>query len=409
VNLDVRTMMFIMAGINLLFACLLALVGKHAGPARGPKQWALAELCFGIGLGMTAMLHAMPPPWMIGLIAALLALGIGLRFNGIQAFKGQRPRYWIPVALIALLAAQSLWFSVVRNDPQTRIVANWLVLGLANGACALALFVRVAQPLRTAYWLAGASFVVMSIIMILRSVSVAMQAPEAVGLFAPSSINPTVFLIANLAQASLSCSLVLMINYRLAGRLTALAATDSLTGLLNRRSLTEAAVRLSAYAQRNGRALSILIIDIDHFKRINDEHGHPAGDAVLCQLATLMQAAIRSEDYLARIGGEEFCILLPSTSEAEAAVLAERLRAGFAQLPIAWEGVTMKTTISIGIADSLSAGADLDGLMAAGDRALYRAKNAGRDRVALYSSSVASLLLAQSRAAVQMVEDGLGV
>lgn len=401
-------MMLVMAGINLLFAGLLALVGMHAGPVKGPRQWALAELCFGIGLGLTAMLHAMPPPWVIGMIAASLALGIGLRYNGIEAFKGRRPQYWIPAALIALLAAQTLWFSVVHNNPQGRIVANWIVLGLANGACALALLVRVAQPLRAAYWLAGASFVVMSVIMLLRAGVVFMQDPNAVGLFAPSNINPTVFLVANLAQASLSCSLVLMINYRLADHLTSLASTDSLTGLLNRRSLSEAAVRLSAYAQRNGLTLSILVIDVDHFKVINDEYGHPAGDEVLCRLAEQMQSAIRSEDYLARIGGEEFCMLLPSTNEAEAAVLAERIRLAFAQLEIPWAGKDLRRTISIGVADSMSAGADLDGLLAAGDRALYRAKNAGRNKVALYSTSVASLLLAQSRATMAM-EDGLGV
>jgi diguanylate cyclase len=299
-------MMLVMAGINLLFAGLLALVDKHAGDVRGARQWAVAELCFGIGLGLTSTLTTMPQPMMIGLIAAILGLGIGLRYNGIEAFKGQACRYWIPAALIALLAAQSIWFTVVYDNAQGRIVSNWLVLALSNAACASALFVRVPQPLRTAYWLAGGSFIVLAIAMLLRAVFALMLPPESISLFSPSNVNPPVFFVANLAQMSLSCSLVLMINYRLADDLVALAATDSMTGLLNRRSLDQAALRLSAHARRSGRPLAILVIDVDHFKLVNDQHGHPAGDEVLRWLATLMQSAIRSEDYLARIGGEEF-------------------------------------------------------------------------------------------------------
>lgn len=390
-NLDVRTMMLVMAAINLLFAGLLALVARQAGAVRGARQWALAELCFGLGLGVTSTLAAMPHPWMIGLIAALIALGVGLRFNGIETFKGQPCRYWIPAALIAVMAAQSFWFSVLHDNAQGRIVANWLVLGLANGACACALFVPVRQPLRTAYWLAGASFLVLAFSMLLRAVFALMLPPESISLFSASDVNPTVFLIASLCQTSLSCSLVLMINYRLADDLAALAATDSLTGLLNRRSLEEAAVRLSAHAMRKLRPLAILVIDVDHFKLINDKHGHPAGDEVLRSLATLMQAEIRSEDYLARIGGEEFCVLLPSSSEAEASVLAERIRSEFAQLQVAWAGVTLRGTLSVGVADSHAAGTELAGLMAAGDNALYRAKRDGRNRVAQYSAAAAEI------------------
>lgn len=378
-------MMLVMAGINLLFAGLLALVDKHAGTVRGAKQWAVAELCVGIALGLTSTLTTMPQPWLLGLIATILGLGVGLRYNGIEAFKGQPCRYWISAVLIALLAAQSIWFSVVHDNAQARIVSNWLVLGLANAACAAALFVRVPQPLRTAYWLAGGSFIVLALAMLVRAVFAMLQPPESVSLFSPSSVNPTVFFIANLAQMSLCCSLVLMINYRLADDLVALAATDSLTGLPNRRSLVQSAVRLSAYAKRSGRPLSILMIDVDHFKRINDEYGHPAGDEVLRRLAALMQSVVRSQDHLARIGGEEFCVLLPSTGEAEAAVLAERIRNEYAQLRVKWAGTTLQGTISIGVADSFAAGTDLAALLAAGDNALYRAKRDGRNRVALFS------------------------
>ena len=259
------------------------------------------------------------------------------------------------------------------------------------------MFVRVPQPLRTAYWLAGGSFIVLSLAMLLRAVFALLLPPESISLFSPSNVNPPVFFIANLAQMSLSCSLVLMINYRLADDLVALAATDSLTGLLNRRSLDQAALRLSAHARRSGRPLAIVVIDVDHFKLINDQYGHPAGDEVLRWLATLMQSAIRSEDYLARIGGEEFSILLPASCEAEAAVLGERIRSEFAQLTVPWASANLRCTLSVGVADSTAAGADLAGLLAAGDNALYRAKREGRNRVALFSMGPSSFVAAQSQ------------
>lgn len=164
-------------------------------------------------------------------------------------------------------------------------------------------------------------------------------------------------------------------------RLTELANTDALTGLANRRHfLTELDHELER-VQRSGKPGSLLMLDIDHFKRVNDSHGHAAGDRVLQALAGALASHLRRVDRVGRLGGEEFAILMPETPLDSALAYAERLRARIGALVVEAEGASIRFTISIGVAgmdvDDLRA----DPLLARADAALYRAKQAGRDRV----------------------------
>lgn len=168
-------------------------------------------------------------------------------------------------------------------------------------------------------------------------------------------------------------------------RLEALAHTDPLTHVLNRRALM---LRLSAELERARRydsVVSMLLIDIDHFKNINDSHGHLVGDDVLREVARLLGAAVRSVDIVARYGGEEFVVVLPETALDGALVFAERIREQMAEHEFPEVGGRMlRLTASIGVACYPSQGVDsVDGLIALADEALYRAKAGGRNRVAI--------------------------
>lgn len=389
-NLDLRTVMLMMAGVNLLFAGNLMLVGLHAGAVKGARQWALGHLCLGLSFAAAGFSLTSPPAWVIVLLATLIAVGLGLLYNGIEAFKGKRCNYALPLALAALMATQNIWFAVLHDDVQGRIAANWFVYSLVNAACARSLFVRIEQPLRTAYWLAAASFSFIALATAVRAADAVLSGAGAVRLFEPNAASSPAFFVAGMAQISLSFALALMINYRLADDLRRLAATDALTGLLNRGSLESEAARIAARAARTGENIALILIDVDYFKGVNDLHGHPAGDEVLRQLAVLMTTMIRRGDCLGRYGGEEFCIVLPATSEASAAVLAERLRQGYADLRVAWSGELLSGSVSIGVTDARLAGCDMAALVAAADAALYRAKNDGRNRVVLYSACLAA-------------------
>jgi two-component system cell cycle response regulator len=157
------------------------------------------------------------------------------------------------------------------------------------------------------------------------------------------------------------------------------AATDSLTGLCNRRAIDGQLARALAAATRHGRAIAVLMLDLDHFKQINDVHGHHAGDEVLAAVADRLRARTRTEDTLGRWGGEEFMIITDQTDADGAAVLAEELRAAIAGEPILLDGESIDITASVGWA--LWNGDTEEELVRRADRALYAAKDAGRNSV----------------------------
>jgi diguanylate cyclase (GGDEF)-like protein len=165
-------------------------------------------------------------------------------------------------------------------------------------------------------------------------------------------------------------------------RLGALAATDPLTLLANRRGFESFAAIVLAQAARSGDEVALVSFDIDRFKSVNDAHGHDAGDRVLQALADCLRAGSRTADVAARLGGDEFALLLPKTGMAEAAEVAERVRAAFASREVLLaNGREIHATTSAGIAVSADGATALAELLARADEALYDAKKAGRDQV----------------------------
>ncbi len=161
------------------------------------------------------------------------------------------------------------------------------------------------------------------------------------------------------------------------------AMKDGLTGLFNRKHTDERLDAELAYANRHSTALSVAMIDVDHFKLVNDTHGHPAGDAVLRAVAESMGKALRTEDVLGRYGGEEFVVVARGASLEEALRMAERLRARVAATPIEFEGISIVVTASLGVASLACCQKPVtrEALIALADERLYRAKESGRNRV----------------------------
>jgi diguanylate cyclase (GGDEF)-like protein len=163
------------------------------------------------------------------------------------------------------------------------------------------------------------------------------------------------------------------------------AIRDPLTGLYNRRYMEPAIERDLSLSRRSGLPISFAMLDLDHFKLVNDRWGHQAGDKVLVALARLLLTKLRRSDIASRYGGEEFLVSLPGTSERAAAELMDALRVEFASLAIAHSGYELKATFSAGIASRETGASDADELIEHADKALYRAKEGGRDRIALAS------------------------
>ena len=174
--------------------------------------------------------------------------------------------------------------------------------------------------------------------------------------------------------------------YRLEKEMRDLASYDTLTGLLSRHAFLENANRAISLANRHGTAFAVLIIDIDHLKSINDQHGHPAGDAVLKLLAEVVNSVARRSDIVGRLGGEEFAMLLPSTNTDEAREFCERLHEAIGKAVLNYQNSVIRYTVSIGLTASSTGSLDsIENLLAHADLALYQAKRDGRNQTAVFN------------------------
>ena len=173
-------------------------------------------------------------------------------------------------------------------------------------------------------------------------------------------------------------------SLRLSEILRTQSIRDPLTGLFNRRYLEETLDRETRRANRHKGSISVLLFDIDHFKKFNDTHGHGAGDEVLREFSKHLQAFTRAEDMACRYGGEEFVLIMTDANREDAFERAEGLRKGIKNLDINYRGIALNSvTISIGISANINYSSTADELLRAADMALYRSKEAGRDRVSI--------------------------
>jgi diguanylate cyclase (GGDEF)-like protein/PAS domain S-box-containing protein len=168
---------------------------------------------------------------------------------------------------------------------------------------------------------------------------------------------------------------------RLQSRLENMANTDSLTGLSNRQSFLHRAEKEFSRARRYARPLATVMIDVDHFKDINDRYGHAAGDIVLREVSAICQCSLRGSDLLGRVGGEEFVLLLPDTPQSNAIYVAERMREQLAKTPIDVDGVVVTITASFGVASLCDADINFNSILERADEAMYHAKHDGRNKV----------------------------
>jgi diguanylate cyclase (GGDEF)-like protein len=376
--LDTLTLLVVLIVSNLLMAGAMWIT--FAGRFRsGLGPWTGSLIVQGFSWLLVVARNDVPDFASIAVATAFLVYCWSLQVSALLEFHARPTPRWLLYgpAVIAFLIVV-----IYVREPRARLAICGIGFGLAQfftGAGLL--YYDVAAEKRTRLLLAGSFFVMAAALFWLAFT--AWFEPEAIlPTFGPRPAPGTSLLAFYAVTIASSFAFLLMHKERADRETHELATTDSLTGVYNRRTFKELSEPLLSRARRARTPVSLLILDIDHFKRVNDTHGHMAGDEVLEHFAELVRKCLRKEDLLARYGGEEFVVLLPGTAKPAAAALAERIREQVADTRLHAGNDDVRVTVSVGVAgecgEQLPA---LDVILGRADEALYAAKAAGRNRV----------------------------
>ena len=379
---------YVLCGASALVAAgLLQLADvEDPGMARAIRSHFLAFLVIAAGLlplGWTSDAGAERHP-LILLAVESTVLGTALFGRGFAQLAGVRPtRLAMPLVVALMLVDAIAWTGPPLLFEQ---LFNLTVLGIA-GVIVVRQWRAAGLGRTVAEMAVTASLVFFALAFVARVVFSFLADAHARSfllIHMPPAVLPWFGLFYAIVPLIIAALTLNLVNERLAARLRALARTDELTGAFSRRAMRELAPALLASNRGEGRGVATLMVDIDHFKRVNDVHGHLGGDAVLRRAAELLRANLRGDSVLTRYGGEEFVVLLPVAGLDEARLVAERLRKAFEADLCEFEGAQIAITISAGLA-LLAPGEPLEAALSRADAALYRAKNGGRNRVAVTS------------------------
>ena len=372
--IDPRTVI-LLAGVMSSFMALIMFSLKRSYPPtiKGLGEWGVALLMVALGTTMAYGLGSLPHFFAITVPRVLFPAALFLGYVAAQRFFGETPRFLPWLALIAVTVAVQMWFTFGAPDYAVR-------LRLSNGL-AVCLFVAFANLLRRQGLNSFAKILTMGVlvsmcgIVVMRLVT-AFIWPVGADIY-DTSLQHLVYVSAlSVFILLLSVGVVLLAAERLHTEVAYLASHDSLTNALTRRHMNEVCAMELERSLRHGHSMALLIMDLDHFKLINDTYGHQRGDHVLVDFVAKVNGLLRRPDQLARFGGEEFVALLPETTLEEALLVAERIRAACA-LP----GIEPHCKVSIGVTTNAQGDDTVDSLIARADTAVYRAKALGRNRV----------------------------
>jgi diguanylate cyclase (GGDEF)-like protein len=375
--MSVRTIHEIAA---VLLGCLsgyVALIHLSTPALRGVRWVAIAYCSAAIGILLRQQSHSNLTTILGNLLITFLAIAF---YWGIsQLLQRKRLNLWLLLFLVPVLAEQ-LYFLYLDPRPVPRAVffnaisalqsLCIVVLLLRNGTRETRL-PRIGLASLFFYWGSLQTFLSFSGTIHNRVLPLA-YARQVDGRFLLLPLLPAVLVCVSFLWLAMT---------QLQHELEHQSNTDVLTGLLNRRALQRAAARAIALAERNGAPLTLVLLDLDHFKQINDRHGHEGGDAALALTAQCLIKNLRAEDIIARIGGEEFVALLPETDQPEATLIAERIRCGIESLSMTHLRREVALSASCGVTRLQPGDTTLEQLLSRADQALYQAKKHGRNRV----------------------------
>ena len=302
---------------------------------------------------------------------------------GVRKFNGKSTP-WLTILAVSATAIAALCVSAAFGDSMSwRVVIFSSAQSVLIGWAVVDILDHRTGTASSGSLMAAAACSVLLLLNAARTVLALFTIDGDVAIAAWNPLQASlIFFVAVFGALVCQFGFLLMTMDRLQSQMAQLAGVDDLTGAANRRGFLAACERECVRSSRSGRAFSVMVIDIDRFKSINDGHGHAAGDEFLKLVSDTAREQLRSQDLLARLGGDEFSVLMPETTAAQAAKSAERLAAAVRKSSLSRNGATFCSTISVGVAQwSPQIGANPVALLEQADKALYLTKKAGRDGV----------------------------
>lgn len=380
--IDLRTI-HVTAAIFASLCLYMLLIHRSTPGLRLVRYITYGYAASAIGMELLALRGRIPDIFSITVANTLLVLiNVFLYWGIADLLHTRRPQRWILPASVVVAAAVSLYSSYIKPDVSVRIIGISAIM-VVQYALLVHLLSGRPGPERIHMPRLGLSVLLTfyAEINIYRAWEAHLHDPRS--LLSSAATSTFSFLAPILTAVMTALGVIWLAMAQLQLELEAQSQTDSLTGLLNRRALEQVGARAVELARRQKSALSLIILDLDRFKAVNDEHGHDAGDAVLHHAARCLRDNLRDADHVARLGGEEFVAVLPDTSHTHAAEIAEELRQHLANLTVDHLSREIRVSASFGVATMLPTDSSWLEILRRGDRALYLAKEQGRDRVAM--------------------------
>jgi diguanylate cyclase (GGDEF)-like protein len=369
-NLDPRSIILLAGIMAVLMSVVLFFLRRNYPPSiKGLTEWAAAPALVFVSTLLLGSRGEIPDFLSIVVGNTVLLVGLTVLYFGSQRFFGLAPsvRLWSGAVLAGV--AVLVW-THVEPHYGNRVLVMALLMSLISFSHLRLLLLHGARGFAT--YLTALALLIQTIAQAYRFAA-ALGAPADDTLLLLSPAQTVLVTTYAICMMMVTIGVILMATEKLRAEFEHLASHDSLTGALTRRALIDACEQELERGRRKQHPMSLLMLDLDHFKAINDTHGHLVGDRVLVEFVARVTALLRRPDHFGRFGGEEFVALLPETSPAEAMIVAERIRFEVAAAP------QPACTVSIGAASSDADDTSLDTLLARADAALYEAKAAGRN------------------------------
>lgn len=385
VTLDIRTLAFVLVLVSAILSLLMLFIWRTNKTYPGFGFWTLANLAGAAGFLLIG-LRGIAPDALTIIVGNTLTVGcMALMLKGIRTFFGRSSSAFFCITALTLQAALMVYFTYVSPDVTARIYIASALAVILSARCAYE-FLNLDKEERLFTTSFGATIFGLFAMFMVARISLTYSFSHINDLYSPDWIQSLTFTMFILFVMIWTVDFIMLNSERLQRELQIaqvelekIATTDFLTGINNSRSFTEISENEVRRAMRFRHSLCVIMLDIDHFKQINDTYGHATGDMVLKKVVEIGRVSLRGIDTFGRLGGEEFGILLPHTDIAGAITVAEHLRGVIEKAEIKTHANSIKITASFGVTEFRRGDAGVKSVLERVDALLYEAKHAGRN------------------------------